>query len=139
MTRLSSILAPLTLTLALTSTPACRTTGPQPDAPDVKTNHTTNDPQDPRDDVADSPGPFEVAERWIEAREPTSDVVESVASTWPKPWIERMHREGAGYRALVLGGEEPAEGILLTVQKKDESWAVTAAKVVPSDYLWPTK
>lgn len=119
----------------------CKTTGPKPSSPDAVEQRTTKsgEPDDEVDSSSAPDGPFEVAEAWTQNHEPTSDTVESVASEWSNPWVERIHAEGERYRALVLGGEQPEEGVLLTIEQSADTWSVVKVELVPSDYLWPTK
>jgi hypothetical protein len=128
------------LIFMLAGVTGCKTPTHEPDpAPTESTTTTTTTDGEQPPEPTGPPGPFEVAEEWLEIRQPTTDAVEAVADDWSAPWVERMHRDGSTYRALALGGTEPAEGILLTLEEADGEWSVTGAEVVPADYLWPTR
>lgn len=96
------------LLIGILSTVACQTTTAVPDPP-------TPD--------AAKPDVFATVEQWI-------------SNEHPGGWVERMHRDGGGYVALVAT-EDPGVFVLVHAEQHDGTWSITHAEPGPEDYLWP--
>jgi len=115
-----------TILLAALALGACKTSTATPDARPAATSQAA--------------GPFEVAEAWIGAPVGVSEGSRELLRSFVQPVVERLHRaEGGRYKALVADGDGNPEGILLTLVRETEGWAVESEEIVASDYLWPSQ
>lgn len=83
-------------------------------------------------------GPMEAAEAWIAAtlaagapRDPALGM-----EAWQGAAVERLWRDGAAWRALVMP-QGAAQGVMLTMSAQGAGWVVSDAARVSADVLWP--
>jgi hypothetical protein len=100
---------------------------------------TGADPLTERPGACMGEGPMEAAEAWIAqqfkpgvARDPALK-----SEAWPTAQIERMWRDGDGWRVLITPGGATQAAIVLTASPKGSAYAITAAQPASADLLWP--
>lgn len=85
---------------------------------------------------AQQDGPMETVEAWIASNAPQGDVA-TLLSSWGTPVVERMHRDGAQVRRVLVTEADAEEAVLVTVVKSGRQWNVTQAEIIDGEYLWP--
>jgi hypothetical protein len=126
-------MAALVLVVALST--ACKSGQPQQQEDEAPTEAQTV--------TTDAlPGPFEVAQEWVES--PTfdglPDEVEARAKSWKAGQVARLYAVTEGYHALVHNytTARDAPAVVLTIAKDASGrWKVVDARLARTTHMWP--